>query len=144
MIDARRWILVEAWLSLGLRIEWCPSYDRDRVASAWLDDDGGAESTTRFVYDGHGRWLVDPPGKLRFAPPNTAPSLTTAALRHELAHYLTATEDERSRLNFGASAELIGGDERGTEDRAVAAEKVIDAMLAASARIANMALGGRS
>lgn len=141
MIDARRWVLVETWLSLGLRIEWCPAYDRDRIPqTAWqTDDDTGG----LFIYAGFGVWQADRSARSSFArPPLTAPQLSTDVLRHELAHWLTATEDERRKRNFGAGDD--GVDLRDTEARAIAAEPVIDALLSASARIANLALGGRS
>lgn len=111
MIDARRWILVEAWLSLGLRIEWCPSYDVERYRDAWqTDDDGGA----RFVYAGLGTWRVlDPTGRTYGPSPIAAPQLSTDALKHELAHYLAATEAERLALNFGIPA----GDPADVEQR---------------------------
>lgn len=151
MIDARRWILVETWLSLGLRIEWCPSWERDAIAAGdWLDDDDDREARPRprFIYAGQGTWWVDPGDRYRYGtPPNAAPQLSAAVLGHELAHYLSATDEERGLRNFGASPTItsgISGDPANTEDRAVAAEKVIDAILAASARIANMALGGRA
>jgi hypothetical protein len=142
VIDARRWILAEAWLSLGLRIEWVPSYERDRIADdQWQRDDDGGQ---RFVYSGGGRWWVHD-GTNRYGygrPPLTAPSLSTDAMRHELAHWLTSTEDERGVMNFGA--EPTGLDTTRAEERAIAAEPVLDAMLSACARIATMALGGRS
>lgn len=148
MIDARRWILVEAWLSLGLRIEWCSSWEHGRIEKdAWLEDDGDSRrKPTRFVYTGNRLWQVERERDVYGRPPNMEPpQLSTDALRHELAHYLTASEDERACVNFGASPAIgPGNDPKDTEDRALAAEKVIEAMLAASARIANMALGGRS
>jgi len=30
MIDTSRWLLVETWLSLGLRIEWSHAWDDDK------------------------------------------------------------------------------------------------------------------
>lgn len=144
MIDARRWVLVEAWLSLGLRVSWMDRYDAERVGrDEWMSDD---ETGSRYIYDGARDWFVaEPTGNRRlpgYANPD-APNLGTGALRHELAHYLTATEDERSKRNFGAKP-TVGGDPAETEERALLAEQVIDAMLNASARVLRLSFkGGR-
>ena len=135
MIDPARWIIVEAWLSLGLRLEWCPSWEADRVPKeAWQNVDGAD-----FVYHGGGVWWVRDPGRRRIGQPAyTVPQLSTGALKHELAHWLTAGADERGAQNFGVT-ETNGAE---IEDRVALSESVIDAMLVACARIASMALGG--
>lgn len=60
MIDARRWILVEAWLALGLRVEWMPSWEASSMPlDEWQDDGEGH----RFVYAGNRTWLVEDRGR---------------------------------------------------------------------------------
>jgi hypothetical protein len=135
MIDTRRWVLVEAWLSLGLRVQWAPSYlavERD----SWQRDD---EERVDYVYEGGGLWYVLQPERmsLGFSPP-TSPQLGVLTLLHELAHYLVSSEDARAHRNFG----LTGQDNDG-EARALEAESVIHAMAVACGRIASLALAGR-
>ena len=131
-MDTRRWILVEAWLSLGLRVEWCPGYESQSIAKDdWIPDD---ESNVFYVYAGHRLWLVKPPIQTRpWNEPVTVPVFGIATLRHELAHFMAATKDEREKRNFGMSLE-------DRETHVTQAERVIDAMLLASARIADLAL----
>jgi elongation factor P hydroxylase len=69
----------------------------------------------------------------------TAPSMATDDMRHEMAHWLTADEDQRRRMNFGTpstSADDI-------EERAASAERVLSAVVAAAARIVDMAISPR-
>ena len=142
MMDTRRWILVEAWLALGLRVEWIPSFNVDRVErNEWAEDE---ETRLWYSYDGHGIWQVRHDGRAGRVPGfpyNTAPVLGLDALRHELAHYLSATVEEREKRNFGASFQALA-DPADVEQRALNAEKIIDAMMVACARIADMALSG--
>lgn len=131
MIDARRWVLVEAWLALGLRIEWGGSWRDAGARDAWMPDD---ETRLYYLYSGHGVWTVrdDEVARRIGYPKNAVPVLSTETLRHELAHYLAATPEQRERVNFAAGAD----EERATLE----AEKVIDAMLAGADRIAAQAL----
>jgi hypothetical protein len=129
VIDAKRWVLAEAWLSLGLRVCW--GYDGMFPRDQWQDDEGRG----RYGYLGGGEWAVLRPYDGRTGPINTAPSLSTETMRHELAHYLSATEEDRGKRNFGL-------DENGpadNEDAALLAERVVDAILEASSRIIALA-----
>lgn len=120
MID--RWILVEIWLALGLRM---------RFARKWGEQPPKqlAGENNNLWYAGHGEWVVLPGrqevggvlGEFR------APEMSTDDMRHELAHWLSATPAERETVNFGEGDPL--------EERAVAAEKVIDAIVGAAARV---------
>lgn len=140
MVDTRRWILVETWLSLGLRVEWAPSYrkvDRDQ----WMRDD---EMNLEYIYAGDRVWLVHDASagrRMPGVPHPTAPAFGVETLRHELGHYLVATSEQRTQENFGLKP--TGFDDQDTESRAMEAERIIDAMLGASARIADLALRGR-
>lgn len=139
VIDARRWVLTEAWLALGLRLVWCPSFEQDRVARDEWQGEGG-----RYLYEGDGVWWVMHPDRHRrnrlSAVDFDVPQLSTDDMRHELAHYLSATPDQREKRNFGMTNETYG-----QEEAAIAAERVIDAMCTATSRIASLALsGGRS
>lgn len=133
MIDAGRWVLAEAWLSLGLRLRWAPAYgDVDR--DDWQED---SELRTRYIYDGAGVWLVrEDTGRtsLGYTRP-TSPQMGTDSMRHELSHYLSASAEDRAKRNFG-----LAMDDAAAEERALQAEEVIDAMLAACARITTMAI----
>ncbi len=64
-----------------------------------------------------------------------APFLPTPDMKHELAHWLVATEDERNKNNFGIG---VGDDDM--EMRTIAAEAVITSIINAAARITNLAL----
>lgn len=132
MIDARRWVLVEAWLALGLRIAWAPAY-RDASGDEQLDE----ELRTRFYYDGHGVWHVVNPQARRYgaAPEPTAPQLGWEALRHELAHWIAAPAEARAKRNFGLTST-----DTDAEERALEVEAGLDAMLVAAGRIADLAL----
>lgn len=130
MIDATAWVMAEAWLSLGLRIEWASRTFDTIPDTAWNPSESGAP----YCYMGHGRWLLrSDRGDNR----RRAPMMDAADMRHELAHYLSATPAERELVNFGPAIEDDG------ERRANEAEKIIDAMLTATARIASLALGVR-
>lgn len=133
MIDARRWALVEAWLALGLRVSWLPSYEANRFSrEQWVQDEGARREgqPQYYIYVGMREWHVrdDRPERTRYRFPNpSAPSLSTEALTHELAHYLVATEEQRLEVNFGAGET----EERETQK----AEAVINAMLNGVTRI---------
>ena len=140
MIDPRRWILVEAWLSLGLRVEWMSSWEeRDVPPGEWQQDE---EEGRYFVYAGDRLWKVKEERRgITVSGPPTVPTFGTATLTHELAHYLAATPDQRRRRNFGIDQGAAGTTD---ENAAVDTEAVIDAIVGAAARIAGMALqGGR-
>lgn len=141
MIDAARWLLAEAWLSLGLRIEWMPSYqEREIHQEEWQEDGEGR----RFVYDGLGVWRVLNANRSLFDRRQpTAPSLSTESMKHELAHYLAATPTQRQIRNFNIGA-MGRADGEEKEAESVEAEQIIDAMLTAASRICELALRGRS
>jgi hypothetical protein len=140
VIDTRRWVLAEAWLSLGLRVEWLSKYQAESIArDLWMRDE---EERTDYIYNGHGVWSIRGDGRSEPSfgfPRATSPAMGTEAMRHELAHYLIATEEERGRTNFGLS-----NSDDDHERRALEAEKVIDAVLAACGRIAGLALASGS
>ncbi len=134
MIDPRRWILVEAWLALGLRVQWAPYYSQSEIPrDDWQEDD---ETGARYYYDGFGVWHVLDDRRYTGAARSLAPRLGVETMRHELAHYLTASEDRRNQRNFG----LPGTDADLDEARALMAERVIDAILAGATHIAELAL----
>lgn len=134
MIDARRWVLVEAWLALGLRIEWAPSWETI-PSGDWQDDEG-----QRFYYEGRRTWRVMSSGH-GHVKRTDHPSLSVESMAHELAHYLVATAEQRQQRNFGLHSADLTSD---GEDRAVDAEAAIHAVLAGANHIAQLALkGGR-
>ena len=134
MIDATRWVLVEAWLSLGLRVEWSHTWRSDPPRDQLQEDDEGRQ----FWYEGHGRWLVVPRDRSRYtADRTTSPTLATETMAHELAHYLVSSDDDRGKVNFGLSQA-----DPGPEERAVDAEKVVRALADACSRIATLSLRG--
>jgi len=141
VIDARRWAIVEAWLSLGLRIEWSPrSYSvsygsKEETNEGWIEG-GGASMNGRYHYryEGAGVWQVldaDPGRRIGFPRP-TSPQICDDDMRHELAHYLAATAEQRALRNFGIKR---GPDGDALEERAVECERVIDAILEGANRI---------
>lgn len=136
MIDTTRWVLVEAWLALGLRVDWCGIYDAEGVPKdAWMRDD---ETGYDYFYGGQGMWRVRRDRSNRTAPgfpAFSAPCLSVATLRHELAHYMVASEDDRWKVNFGITA-----DDPEPEQQTLLAERVIDALCTGSGRIAALAL----
>lgn len=133
MLEVERWILVEAWLSLGLRVEQCPSW---KVSSYSREDWQG-----NLLYVGNKLWYTKEVDKWGNAQniPGTVPFLSTDDLRHELAHYLSATPEQREKINFGM--DNVPSSEQ--EDAAIAAEVIITAIATAASRIAVQALGGR-
>lgn len=140
MIDIRRWVLVEAWLALGLRVEWLPSYlESQELDKHWQQDD---DSGARYVYDGDRTWRVrDESWRSRrpgFKTPKV-PELGTDALAHELAHFLSASPEQREQRNFGLADDTDGS----REAAALETEAVIDAIVAAATRIAESAMAGR-
>lgn len=135
MIDTRRWILAEAWLTLGLKIRWAWGAHEAKPDIEIQEDD---ETRLRYWYTGHGEWAVIKPQR-GYGDRSTefeVPYFGTDTLKHELAHYLAATGDERNEVNFG----LPKSDPN--EDRCALAEKVVDAILRPCGRIAAMAMGG--
>jgi len=93
MIDTRRWVLAEAWISLGLRIEYAGAYESTQIArDVWMADDDTGE---RYCYAGDGTWKMPAPSRPGFGdgPRIFAPSLSTGTMAHELAHYLTASAE---------------------------------------------------
>jgi hypothetical protein len=138
MFDASRWVLVEAWLSLGLRMRWAIGYEggNDRE---WFTDD---ETQLRYSYVGYGEWVVLRPGdRYRSVgfPPNDSPQLGSESMRHELAHYLVSTEEQREKKNFG-----LAQDDYNAERHALLADQVIDAMTRACSRIVSTTIKGSS
>ena len=138
MMDPSRWIMVEAWFSLGLRIEWIASWELQPLnAHLQMDTDN-----RRFIYKGNKTWAVAPPGYGSYqGADDSVPQLSTLTMVHEMAHYLVATEEQRRHVNFGMKANHEETIEM--EARAAMAEKAIDAMLKATANIATMAMGGK-
>jgi hypothetical protein len=125
MIDTRRWVIVEMWLSLGLRMQPVKSWDRNRLDLPWQqsNDDG-----PRFYYKGDELWIVDDRDGER--------QMATEDMEHELAHWMEATELQRRLENFGLREKV--DDER--EDKAVNIQRIISAAVDASSRIAQLAL----
>lgn len=139
MIDPTRWILVEAWLSLGLRVEFAAGH----MNIKWQESiDGGR----RFYYEGYGAWIIELHNEDRKTfgfERATTPELTTRDMAHELAHYIAATEEQREKSNFGMSDDGDGFQNIDLENRALLVEQGIHALVRAAANIAAMALGGR-
>lgn len=142
MIDPTRWIVVETWLRLGLRIRWAKGYEEREVPTeVWQTD---IDNTgTRFLYLGEdygetGIWVVKQPNPHAFREPDSAPELSTATMLHELAHYLQASKHARTLRNFGLT-NTPAADE--VEDHAMEVERGMRAVIETSARIASMALG---
>lgn len=125
---------MEAWLALGLRLEWAASYTQ--IASTeWMGDD---EEKASYYYEGFGVWRVlERHNRMPGYPSPRAPQMGNESMRHELAHYLIATDEQREQRNFG----LTGADTN-TEAQTLGAERIIDAMINACDRIAALALKG--
>lgn len=129
MIDARRWVVVEAWLALGLRISWAPYYvDKEQ----WQEGSDGE----RYFYEGRGQWLIQDRGA-RYSMRTDPATLSVETMTHELAHYMVSTPEQREQKNFGLTPTSTE-----EEERAVEAEKVIEALVAGCNRIAELALKG--
>lgn len=129
MINPERWILVEAWLSLGLRVRWARSYE---TASATLQGEN-----QNLWYAGHEEWVIVVPHRAQVSGQYgefRVPEMSTDDMRHELAHWLSSTPEERNQVNFGSTET--------NEERAVMAEHTIDAIVRAAGRIATLALLG--
>ncbi len=125
-----RWILVEAWLLIGLRIRWAKSYEQ-RPAKLF-----GERANT--WYAGNGEWVVIPDRVVAgYLGEFEAPEMSTDDMRHELAHWLSATPEERASVNFNALTDE-------PEERAITVERAIDAMCSAAARIASLAITRRA
>ncbi len=131
MIDCERWVLAEAWLSNGLRLCW--AYSGQRTDDTWQDD---SDSQQSYRYRGYGEWEVIPPRGYMPLGRDGAPSLSTGTMRHELAHWITSTEEQRGLQNFG----LTKTDNEREAD-ALTAERILESITKAAARIASMALG---
>lgn len=145
MIDARRWVIVEAWLALGLRIEWAPSYERTN--RNWLQSN---DEKYQYRYTGGGTWQVldDEHWRRPGAPKPTCPQMSVSDMQHELAHYLISSPEQREMVNFGfpidtgrTAEERIASNDR--EDLALEAEKVIDAVLVGANRLVESVLTPR-
>lgn len=135
MIDPTRWVLAEAWISLGLRLEWAPRWRTDISREQLMHDD---EMRRDYYYHGGGVWhVVEVENGLRVGPRPTVPELGTEAMSHELAHYLAASGEQRGVFNFG-----LTGKDGAEEDRALEMEQVIQAITRACGRIAGLALQG--
>jgi len=140
-MDYLRWILCEAWIANGLRVNWGPSYESQH--EDWIRSNDGYS----FRYRGFGEWQVldEERGIRLFGEKPVAPSLSTNDMLHELAHWMIATEDQRHETNFGMGS----GEGKTTpeqdenERRVVAAEKVIEAVSKAASRIIATAQGAR-
>jgi hypothetical protein len=136
VIDPARWVLAEAWLGLGLRLKAMPSWTLREIERPQLMRD--EELGTDYIYDGDGVWLVNLPTTTIAGYTNPyAPQMGGDAMKHELAHYLIATEDQRRQRNFGLRADS----DRDDEERALQVERVIDAMINGCGRIVHTALG---
>jgi hypothetical protein len=130
MIDARRWIVCEAWLRLGLQLR---SIDPDNLGlyaqHDWLRDPDGRW----YLFAGNRTWLVRGLG---------TPELATTTMLHELAHWMVSDDHERHVVNFGVEH---GKDPRNNEPRAAQCEQGLVALMHACNGIANLALtGGRT
>lgn len=144
MIDTERWVLVETWLSLGLRIRWARPFqatDMDRRGERELiqrDEDTGLS----FWYEGDGEWLVIRPEDGRRSsfpfPLNDAPTMSAAAMRHELAHYLRATAEARDKRNFGLTES-----DQDEESATLSVEAVIAALTQSCGHVVSAAMGPR-
>ena len=140
MIDCARWVIAEAWLANGLRIRW--SSESEATLRKDVGWQGGREDGGYYRYAGFGEWEVARPSNWhsRSYGESVAPVLSSDAMRHELAHWLVASEDERHLQNFGIADKGAHADE--AEGRAMAAERVLSSVVDAAARIAALALGG--
>ncbi len=138
MIDCARWVLAEAWIANGLRVTWGPrlEYTRNVEHDGWQGD--ATDGFYRYV--GHGEWEVPRPNSYTTRPfgEETAPQLSTDTMRHELAHWLIATAEQRYERNFGLTAK-----DDDAESRAVAAERVIASIIAAASRVVSLSLTSR-
>lgn len=128
-MDIARWVLSEAWIANGLRIRWARNYEQNQAPKETFGDGGAA-----FWYGSDGEWIFlrPEPWRTPFYGEVTVPSMSMEDMRHELAHWLTATPEQRGQVNFGGGEEI--------EERAVAAERVLSGVIAAAARIAAMAM----
>ncbi len=129
-MEIDRWVLAEAWIANGLSLRWGSShygFERSEIQN---------ENGVQYYYEGYGVWVViDPTPGYKPLGNTEAPFLPTADMKHELAHWLIATEDERSKQNFGLTK-----DSNDLEERTIAAEAVITSIINAAARITNLAL----
>lgn len=141
MLDPTRWIVAEMWLDLGLRLRWASRYEMEKATDDhWVVDDGDDERRSYF-YVGGGVWVV---GWLRTggyyrSEPVEPPQLSSATLIHEMAHWMVSSAEAREKKNMGMTIESYE-----QEERALDAQRGIEACIRASAKIACMALGGRS
>ena len=135
VIDCARWVLAEAWISNGLRVIW-GLHDARFGTGEWLGETGRL-----YRYRGFGEWEVQRPHNYLTRPlgEETSPQLSTEDMRHELAHWLLATEDQRNEVNFGLTS-----DDNDAEQRALAAERVLSAVIAAASRVVALSLASRN
>lgn len=141
MIDTERWILTEAWLANGLRLVWAGYSSPSDKDESWQEDEAPGRNR-RYRYAGYGEWEVLRPNNFLSRPygEDHSPELSTSTMRHELGHYLTSSQEQRGKPNFGLKGNTL--DDGGAEDRAIAAERVIQSITRASSRILSMALHG--
>lgn len=135
MIDTQRWVLSEAWVASGLRMRLARNYEANDARTKDLLQ-GDARS---YWYAGFGEWVVlDPDRGYQPFGSGNAPTMSTEDMRHELAHWITATDEQRNLVNFGMTK-----DSEDMERAAVAAEAVIASIAGAAGRIVGMALGAK-
>lgn len=134
MIDATAWIVAEAWIANGLRLRWGPRVDRFSSEDGWIND-----GNTTYRYAGFGEWEVRGGEYTNAGYPNPeAPSLRPDLMLHELAHWLSATDEQRGKRNFGLTGAAIADSEQ--EERTLLAERVLQSVVRSAGRIASLAL----
>jgi len=109
-----RAILTDIWVSLGLSVQWCPRYAVN--GARWV-----TEGRTRFFYAGHNKWFVEPPQLDDRADYAALPTLATRIMRHELAHWLAASPEQRARINFDMRDNTSDAEKRAVEIESVIA-----------------------
>lgn len=137
MIDPARWVLAEAWLSLGLRLRTMRTWERQSTTIDRDDLQRDDELHQDFFYEGDGVWVVSLRER-EASGTGVSPQMGLLAMRHELAHYLAAEDSQRARRNFGLTSI-----DRSAEDRAIEIEKVLDAVIGGCAQIVATALRAR-
>lgn len=136
MIDASRWLVLEAWMALGLHVRWALTFETNNSDSnSWLSDD---ETGLRYRYEGHREWsVIRPTDRYRAVgyPVNDVPTLGYETMRHELAHYMVAGEERREKRNFGLLMSQAPPEDDEQERITLLAEQVIDALTRGATRI---------
>lgn len=131
-MNADRWVILEAWVRMGLRFRTIPHNALNIRKEEWQED----ENRLQYVYEGDGVWLLREPYRSPHDHSRVSLEMHTESMLHEMAHYITASEENRYQLNFGLPPQEY--DER--EDRAQLAEDSIRAILGAASHIAGLAL----